>query len=498
MLSPRFSHAVSALFCAGALGLAGCGSDDEASSALDEALGYLSQDAGFAFIASTDFDDYDDFEAVAEKFPFAGRAEDLLKQSLEQGGVDFDDDIKPLLGNEVVIGTDDNASFIDSSSDTPFVLALETEDAGKLEDLAQTGGEKTGESEGYDLYRSSDDTFLAIKDEVLVLSNAEETLANALDQRGEDDRLTEDDVEPAFEELPDDAPVKAYVNVGALLEESPEAEEALKVKWVDQIETLGLTAGASDDSIAIDWSLRTDSEGLTDEDLPLSSGAEAPQLLERDEGSAEIVLGVRDPSQLIDFTLATLKVVDPAGYAEFESGKQAIGRRLGIDVDADVLDQLKGDVAAAVTLDGEFGVRAGLADPDAFEQTLAKIMDGLPRFSEGATVTKPKQGDRFYGVATPDGDSFAVGVAGGSLVIANNAPLASEVATRPLVDAEGQEGAFVMAADAEQLANVAIARFSGGLEGIGGALFTGPLGELLQSVSASTEGLTGRLELTVD
>ena len=51
-------------------------------------------------------------------------------------------------------------------------------------------------SEGYDIYQGQeDDTWLAIKDEVLVLSDNEETLENALKQRGEDDRLTEDDVE---------------------------------------------------------------------------------------------------------------------------------------------------------------------------------------------------------------------------------------------------------------------------------------------------------------
>ena len=499
MLSPRLSRAVSALFAVAAIALvAGCGEDDEASSALDEALGFLSQDAGFAFIASTNLDDYDDFRDVVENFPVAGRAEDLLKQSIERGAVDFDDDIRPLLGNEVVIGTDDNTSFLDSEADTPFVMALETQDAGKLEDLAESSGERTGESEGYDVYQSDDDTFFAIQDEVFVLSNDEPTLENALQQRGEDDRLTEDDIEAAFEDLPADAPVTAYANVRALLAAAPNTEEALKVEWVDHIETFGLSADAGDDSVALDWAVQTDPEGLTDDDLPLATGTDTPLLLERDQGSAEIVLGLRDPSQVIDFTLATLRVVDPAEFAEFESGKEAIGRRLDIDVDEDVLAQLTGDVSAVISIDGDFGVRAELEDPRTFEDTLAKVMDGLPQFADGVTVTKPKQGDRFYGVASEDGDSFAVGVAEDALVVANTAELASEVATRGLVEAEGQEGAFVVAADAEQLVNAALARFATGLEGLGGALFTGPLGELLQSVSASTDGLIGRLELTID
>lgn len=499
MLSPRLSHAVPAVFTVATIALAGCGGDDSASSPLDEALGFLSEDAGFALIASTDTGDYQDFRDVAERFPFADRAEEALKQSLEQGEVDFDDDIQPLLGNEVVIGTDDNASFVESESETPFVLAAETEDAEALQELAESGGEMTGESEGYDLYEGQDDdTFLAIKDEVLVLSNDQGTLDNALKQRGEDDRLTEDDVEPAFEELPDGAPIKAYANIAALLAASPEAEEALKVEWVDHLDTLGLSLDADEDAIALDWSLRTDPEGLSDDDLPIASGSESPQLLERDESTPEVALGLRDPSQVIDFALATAKVVDPAGYAEFQSGKEAIGRRLGIDVDEDVLAQLTGDVAAVVSIDGDFGARAELEDADAFEGTLAKIMDELPRFADGTTVTEPKQGNRFYGVATADGDSFAVGVAEDALVVANTAELASEVATRALVDPEGPEGAFVATVDAEQLANAAIARFAGGLEGIGGSLFTGPLGELLQSVTASTEGLSGRLELTIE
>jgi hypothetical protein len=497
MLSPKLRHLVPALVAGVALALTGCGGDSGASSPLDEALGYLPEDAGFAFIADTDPDAYSDFQDLAEKFPFASRATDFLKQALERGSIDFDEQIRPLLGNEVVIGTSDNASFLDNSDDTPFVLALETEDADKLRELAEDSGDKTGENEGYDQYESDDGTVLAIKDDVLVLSNDERTLEAALRQRGEDDRLTEDDVDPTFEDLTDEGPIRAYVNVRSLLAASPQAKDALKVEWVDHIDTFGLSADADDEQFAIDWSLRTDSEGLTDDDLPIASGSEAPQVLERDEGSAEVVLGLRDPSQLIDFGLAAAKVVDPAGFAEFESGKAAIGRQLGVDVDKDVLAQLTGNVAAVVTIDGDFGLRSELEDSAAFEDTLAKVMDGLPDFADGVTVVKPKGSD-FYGVSDEKGDSFVVGIAEGALIVANTAKLADEVASRGLVDADGAEGAFVASADAEQLANAAIAKTRGALPAIGGSLLTGPLGELLESVSASTGGLKGHLELNID
>src|SRR6185503_12730383 len=107
-------------------------------------------------------------------------------------------------------------------------------------------------------------------------------------------------------------------------------------------------------------------------DLPIASGTDAPQLLERGDRGAEVAVSLRDPSQVVDFALAAAKVVNPAGYAQFETGKATIGRRLGIDVDDELLGQLTGDLAAVVTLDGNFGARAQLDDPDAFKGTLKK------------------------------------------------------------------------------------------------------------------------------
>jgi hypothetical protein len=488
------------LAATGALALSACGDEEEsAASPLDDALGYLPDDAGFALIASTDLADYEDVQKLVDKFPFGDRFKDGLKQGLEEEGVNFEKDVEPLLGNELVIGVADNASFTQDNSDTPFVMAIQADDEDALRELVERDGEENGSSDGHDLYQGQDDdTFMAIKGDVFVLSNDEETLKQALKQRGEDDRLTEDDVDPAFEGLSEDAPIRGYANLAALLASDPDTKEALKVKWVENLETLGFTADASESEVALEYFARTDSEGLSDEDLPLASGSEAPRVLEREGGSSEVLLSLRDPSQIADFAMATAKVLDPGGYAEFETGKKSIGQRLDIDVDADVLDQLTGDVASAITIDGKFGVRAELEDAAAFEKTLAKIMDGLPEFSDDVRVTKPAKGGGFYGVATEGGESYSIGVADGSLVVANAAELAAEVADRGLVEAEGLEGAFVAVADAEGLANEALARFSGGLEALGGSLFTGPLGDLTSSAEASTDGISGSLKLEIE
>ena len=495
MLSPRprSLHALSVLAVSAAIALAGCGGgDDEASSPLDEALGYLSEDTGFAFVASTDVGEYDDVRKLLEKFPFGGQLEESLKQSLSAEDLDFEDDIEPLLGNELVVGTDDNASLVNSDQDTPVILAIETRDGDKLEELVKKTAESQGDSEGYDLYQDGD-SWLAIKDDVLVQTEGEDRLKAALEQRGDGDRLTEDDVEPALEDLPEDALLKGYVNLGALLAADPDTKEALKVKWVEHLETLGFTVDASDEEVAIEYSLQTDPEGLSDDDLPIASGSEAPRLLDRE--GAEVVFSLRDPKQVVDFALAAAKVVDPAGYAQFQAGKAAIERRLEIDVDDDVIAQL-GDLAAAATIGGKFGVRAEVADRAVFERTLAKIMDRLPEFSDDVTVAPP-EGDGFYRLTTEDGETFAVGVAEGSLVVASDEEFASDIASRGLVEADGQ-GALVAAADAERIANEALAQFAGGLEGLGGSLFTGPLGDLASSAEAATDGITGSLKLEIE
>ena len=157
-------------------------------------------------------------------------------------------------------------------------------------------------------------------------------------------------------------------------------------------------------------------------------------------------------------------------------------------------------MSAVVSIDGKFGVRAELEDAAAFERTLAKIVDGLPAVLR-RHHDHQAQGRRplLHARDRPTASSYALGVAEGALVVANDLPLASAGRhARPLVDAEGQEGAFVAAADAEQVANAALAQFAGGLQALGGSLFTGPLGDLLTSASASTDGLTGRLELKIE
>ena len=165
-------------------------------------------------------------------------------------------------------------------------------------------------------------------------------------------------------------------------------------------------------------------------------------------------------------------------------------------------------MSASISIDGNFGVRAELKDPQAFERTLAKVADVLPSFAEGAGfgtvgLSKPKAGEDFYALAQPDGDAVVFGVVDDVLVVANDPAQASKLAGEEPVAVAGAKGSVVVSADAEELVNILLGRFGpalglGELGGLGGALFTRPLGDLNGFVSASTDELRGKLTLAID
>ena len=111
---PPFLHAVP-LFAAAAIAVAGCGGDsDSGSGPLDNALGYLPDDAPLVITIDTDVEgsQFKAIQEIADKFPFSDQVKGQLQQRLESGDVSYEDDVKPLLGNEFVVGATDVNSII--------------------------------------------------------------------------------------------------------------------------------------------------------------------------------------------------------------------------------------------------------------------------------------------------------------------------------------------------------------------------------------------------
>ena len=458
------------LIAAVSLGLAGCGDDgggSEAGSPLDEALGYLPENAPLVITIDTDVEgsQFKALESIIERFPFGEQARDELLNQLELGEGSFEEDVKPILGNPFVVGATDVRSIIDDREDDDFVGALQSNDRDALVNAVEKEGAKeSGEQNGATVYEDGDGDAFAIKDDVLVVAGSRELLDSALEQRESDARLTEDTFNAGLEDLPEEALIKAYGDVGALIASDPDTEQARKVKWVGALDTFGLTASVQEDEIAVDFDLTTDGD-LSDEDLPLAAGSDSPGIVQRE---GEVGVGIRDVNQLITFFQAALQAADPQDFADFETAKKQIEQRLGVSVDDDLFGQLDGDMSIAFDVERRFGARAELKDPAAFSKTLEEVAEALPSIVGSASgsltppgLERPSGGTGLYRL-TQEGETIVFGVVNDVLVVSNNPARAQQLANAEPEQVQGAAGSLAFKVNAEvALADSVLSRMGG-------------------------------------
>ena len=502
MRQPTSRATILGAISASLLALAGCGGGaDDAASPLDNALGYLPEDAPLVVAIDTDIEgeQYDAIGQIIGKFPFGNSVKDALKKVVEDEGSDFKD-IEPLLGNEFVVGANSARSLTDAAEDDDFVGAVQAKSKEKLEAVVKREKPKAiGDKNGATMYKDRDDGDLfAIKDDVLIVAGSQKLLEAALKQRADDGRLTEETFDKATEQLPEDALFRVSGDLQKLLATDPDTEEARRVKWVKALRTFGATASFKDDEVNFDFRLNTDAGELTEEDLPVAAGSESPSVIDR---AGEIAAGLRDPTQIIDFAEDAAQAIDPGGYGDYAAARRTIEKQLDLSIERDLLDQLEGDLSISFKVNGKFGARAQVKDPGRFDKTLAKLGKVLPDVAESAFggpvgYAKPKKGGEFYALASADGDSVVYGVIDGVFVLANDPKLAGELSKESGQKVSGAEGSVVVNANAEQLVQQALGQLEAA--GLTGALVTGPLKDLTGSLSAETSGISGNFKLSFD
>ena len=284
-----------------AFAASGCG-NGSSSGGLGDSLSYVPADSPFVVAIDTDLDgeQWGALDSILNRFPAADTIKGLLKSQLSMGqeGVDFDKDIKPLLGNPAVISATDVGSFLSNADQAGFVAALQVKDKDALDSLIEkTGAKQDGEESGATVYTDQDTSF-AVKDDVVVLAGSRELLVAALKRADGGDSLSEDDFDKGLEGLPTDALARVYVDVQGLLSQSEEARAARKIAWVGALRKLGLTITAHEAGGRRRLQPAHRRRDLTDDDLPLASGSDAAQVVQR---PGEIAVGLRDPTQLVAF-----------------------------------------------------------------------------------------------------------------------------------------------------------------------------------------------------
>jgi hypothetical protein len=147
-LAARAKAALAALAAAAGLGIGGCG-EEEAASPLDAGLRYLPEDAPVAVAIATDVEgpQFQALGQLVERFPSGDQLVEGLRAGIEAEGVDFEQQVAPLLGNEFVVGIPTSEAL--AAEEDEFVAAIQVDDAEALRDLIESGGAaEAGEARG--------------------------------------------------------------------------------------------------------------------------------------------------------------------------------------------------------------------------------------------------------------------------------------------------------------------------------------------------------------
>jgi hypothetical protein len=248
----RTAVLATAALAGSALALSGCGggSSSATGSSPGEVASYVPSGAPVYLEATTDLDgpQWTQVDALAKLFPAYPKLRTMIDDSLKSDTVDFEKDVKPLLGAHAAIAglsLPDTAAIQGSLTDTtgagatkaaqdmPFVGVVEIAD-GKRKDvealILKSGAKADGTHDGADVYTESD-SVAAVDDNAIVVADTKAELFKALDahQAGGDQTLAgTSKFTDALGKLPADVFGQAYIDVGAIVQSAGTSQPQLR------------------------------------------------------------------------------------------------------------------------------------------------------------------------------------------------------------------------------------------------------------------------------
>jgi hypothetical protein len=461
-----------------AVALAGCGGDDEKSTTpLGEALAYLPEDAPAVVVLETDSEhaQWRQVDDLIQKFAVADQIRDEAKDLITRGDLDFDEDLAPQLGNEVVVGVPDG-----SKGGRDYVVALKLKDVARartlLPKLKQAGLESR------------------LDGHILVAAPTRPLVDAAVAQSDADDRLTEDRFEDDLGRLAEGEPLlRATGDLQRAVESKQAAGAADALPWIGALRRFAAVGTARPDGLALDFDVRT--ENVDAADLPLAPGPEAPPVPRRE---GEIAVAAREPARGAAL-INRLRDFLPRTKAHSAALNDAL-ERIDVDLARDLFAHV-GDVGAmSFAVDGTRVGRADLKDPKAFAATLAKLAAELPGAARGdiGFTIEPGGGAGFYRLNADRGRQLFVGVVDDQVALGEEAGRARDFAAEASTPVPGARGSLAFFADSESVANAIIERRTSGPLVLLGQLATVPLGDLRGWAETTPTGISGHAELKIE
>lgn len=333
---------------------------------------------------------------LAQRFPAYERAEREIFESLDEEGIDFEQDIVPLLGGAAAFATGPLDAEMEANLDGDLIeeagivgvleLAEDGEDAAMR--LLTDDGDlaPAGEHDGTVYYGDDDDTFVVVRDGLLAIADSEENLTATIDlMAGSGESLAgEEKVGDALAGLSDEALMRMYVDVGRLVSAGLNDSNAPSVPGFD------LDPGRVGDSafgavvLAEERGFRMRGQVVgVDEELAVGGRAFAPGLLDHVPDDAVAYMGLADISGAVEAAIERIRESGNEDVAsQLDQASGALQTFLGVSVD-DVRALGTGEHAVVVAPDGSaqnIGVGAILQVEDGARaaSTLDALREALP------------------------------------------------------------------------------------------------------------------------
>jgi hypothetical protein len=290
---------------------------------------------------------------LAQKFPSYPKLLEELTQVFSENGLDFDRDVRPLLGERVGIALE---SFADEAG---MVLAVELADGKEgdavalIERAASQAGTPTPADHGGVDYYTVDDMLLAVDDGVALMADTQGALTAAIDAHDAGgDRVIANNARytDVLAKLPADALATAYVDVGGAVAgvEDSSAALGLRLFGLSPESALGLAVTAHQNGVVLK---------AVGERIALLSSAEAytPTLLNHVPRDALGYLGFTNFSGIVEGVLTALQSDPELGPELGALTGQLSGFEDELGVTLDDIRALAEDEGALVVTEGPSG-----------------------------------------------------------------------------------------------------------------------------------------------
>lgn len=472
-----------------ALFAVGCGSSKStASSPLETELSYYPSSSPFVLSVMTDPSStaVQNAMGLVKRFPLASFGESALTAKLDQVGIDYQSDIKPLLGDPLMFGTT-GPTLSNANAGSTYLVVWMTKDSKKLNALVpKLGLHKVGTHDSATLYQAGGTSTFAVDDATILLAPTEAAAESALDRHGSAGGISSAQYKKAVSGLPQDSLIETLGNLTGVLAQ-PSAAKARAIPWVAAIRGYGASISASSTGLNFSYRLDTSGRSLTEDQVPLTTGTTPPNLVT----SLPIAVGIQNPAHIFSFAESAVQATSPAQWAKFEKRQAQVRAKTGVDLTS-LIKLATGSLVISSDTKATAG-RAEVSDPSAADSALSKLVT-LPSAALGQATTVSKLGAGFYEIKQPGGAPLNVGVVGNQLVIGKATPAQLKAfAASPTSPASGARGSLAFRIGLAQV----IALTQKGTPSEVAKTILNSLGDITGWASASTSALTGSATLAV-